>query len=76
VSLKSDQENELSDLMSSFRTRIIQVQNNATRFAASTAGKIIKKANFEIYVADVKVIVPVHGHSFFCSTVLTPQHYH
>jgi len=34
------------------------------------------KVNFEIYIADRKATVPVYRQSFFCSAVLTPQHYH
>jgi len=32
--------------------------------------------NFGIYVADRKATKPVYRQSFFCSAVLTPQHYH
>jgi len=34
------------------------------------------KVNFLIYIADRKATIPVYRQSFFCSAVLTPQHYH
>jgi len=37
--------------------------------------KKVKKVNFEIYIADRKLL-PLYRQSFFCSAVLTPQHYH
>jgi len=40
--------------------------------------KELKKVNFEIYIADRKATtcISVYRQSFFCSAVLTPQHYH
>jgi len=32
--------------------------------------------HFEMYIADLKAIVPADKRSFFCSTVSTTQHYH
>jgi len=55
------------DLPNIFRDETETINNNTV---------LIKvKVNFEIYIADRKATT-LYRQSFFCSAVLTPQHYH
>jgi len=48
--------------------------NNTNNQALEMKFEYLKPVDFEIYIVDRKANIPVYRQSFFCSTVLTPQH--